>query len=69
MANIGGSDDEDEGSKDGDSDDSPEGPNKTTSRVADPKHCNADAGFNRDGAGGVEELGNEEELTTLVLRV
>jgi hypothetical protein len=60
MADVGCSDDEDDGSKNGEGDYTPKGPDKTTSSVADSKHGNANAGFDGDGAGAVEELGDKE---------
>lgn len=60
MADVGCSKDEDDRGEDSDADDTPEGPDEATSRVADSKHGNANTGFNWNGAGRIEELGDEE---------
>jgi hypothetical protein len=62
MANVRCSKDKDYRGDNSHGDETPEGPDETTARITDSQHGDANAGFDRDGAGGVEELGDEEEL-------
>jgi hypothetical protein len=43
-------------------DDTPDSPLITTARFGDPEESNGDAALDKDSAGGIEELGDEEVL-------
>lgn len=62
MANVRSGEDEDDGGDDSHADETPESPDEPTARIANSEHGDADAGFDRYGTSGVEELGDEEEL-------
>lgn len=62
MAQVGNGNNEDDGSRDGRADNRPQRPDKTAAFVGDAKQTDANAGFDGHCAGGVEKLGDEEQL-------
>lgn len=62
VAQVGDGHNEDDGGRDRRADDGPQRPDEAAARVGDAEQTHADAGFDGHGAGGVEELGDEEEL-------
>lgn len=66
MTDIGDADDEDDGGDDGRGYDTPESPHKATATIGDAEKSDSNAAFNSNGARGVEELSNEEELLMMV---
>src|SRR5579859_4316444 len=65
MTDIGDSDYEYDGGNGSGDHDTPDCPHKATAGVSDTEESYGDAAFDDDGAGGVEELGDEEELLAI----
>lgn len=66
MTDIGDTDYEYDSGKGSGDHDAPDSPHKATARVGDTEESYGDAALDGDGAGGVEELGNEEELWVMI---
>ena len=66
MTDIGDTDYENDGRKGSGDHDTPDSPHKATVGVGDTEESYSDAALDGDGAGGVEELGDEEELLVMV---
>ena len=66
MTDIGDTDHEYDGGKGSGDHDTPDSPHKTTAGIGDTEESYGDAALDGDGAGGVEELGDEEELLVRV---
>ena len=66
MTDIGDTNHEYDGGKGSGDHDAPDSPHKATAGIGDTDESYGDAALDDDGAGGVEELGDEEELLVMV---